>query len=170
MRQYSYENPIFATIKEPAKRVVGAYQNAARFLDTVQEWTYIETGAIHTAKVLHNLAHEMPKRFDAFGDMLHERHLMVLYPATPELTEDIEDLDKVFDIALGSLEEIQEALEEFRSLTDNGTLRPMALTTENFMVQNSSDYTRILEMKKMYKSSSSLTSFDNWVKDISEGV
>jgi len=146
---FSYDAPVYKEIKEPARQVVEAYQNAARFLDTLQEWVYIETGMVHTARKLHVLAHEMPKRFDVFGDILHERHLMVMYPPTPELTEDIADMNRVFEIAIGILDEIQNALEKFRTAADNPMLRPMALKTEELMMQNSFEYTQILEMWKM---------------------
>ena len=86
---YNWDSQMFAALREPARNVVAAYQQAARFLDTVQETVYIEHGLVHTARMIHDLAHEMPKRFDVFGDMLHERHLMTEYPATPELTERI---------------------------------------------------------------------------------
>lgn len=166
---FSYDNPVYKEIKEPARRVVEAYQNAARFLDTLQEWVYIETGMVHTARKFHLLAHEMPKRFDVFGDILHERHLMVVYPPTPELAEDIPDMNRVFEIAIGTLDEIQDALEKFRTAADNPNLRPMALKTEDLMMQNSHEYTQILEMWKMYENLSSYTSYDSWVKRLMEG-
>lgn len=160
---YGYGNPVFQPLREPARGVVARYQDAARFLDTVQEWVYIEMGLPHTARMIHNLAHEMPRRFDVFGGMLHERHLMVEYPATPELAEDILDMDDAFRIVTGVLENIQDALETFREQTDNGAFRPMALKAEELMAQNSADYTRFLEAWKMWDSGVSRSSFDNWV-------
>ena len=159
---YNYDSEPYAALRDPARNVVAAYQQAARFLDTVQESVYIEHGLVHTARVLHNLAHEMPKRFDEFGDMLHERHLMTEYPATPELTERVEDMDKAFEIVIAVLDDIQAALESFREVTDNATFRPMALKAEELMLQNSRDYTRILDMWAMWDKSDSATSFDNW--------
>lgn len=159
---YNYDASPWDALREPARQVVAAYQQAARFLDTVQESVYIEHGLVHTARILHNLAHEMPKRFDVFADMLHERHLMAEYPATPELTERVEDMDKAFEIVIAALDDIQAALEAFRSVTDNGTLRPMALKAEELMTQNSRDYTNVLNMWAMWDESESKTSFDNW--------
>ena len=159
---YNYDTAPYDALREPARRVVAAYQQAARFLDTVQESVYIEHGMVHTARILHNLAHEMPKRFDEFGDMLHERHLMAEYPATPELTERVEDMDKAFEIAIAVLDDVQKALETFRMVTDNAEFRPMALKAEELMAQNSRDYTRILDMWSMWDTGVSKTSFDNW--------
>ena len=75
--QYTYKNTEYEAIRDPARGVVAAYQDAARFLDTIKEWVYIETGMIHTSEFIHRMAHEMPKRFDRFGDILHERHLSI---------------------------------------------------------------------------------------------
>lgn len=161
---YNYDNERFSPLRDPARDVVAAYQTAARFLDTVQESLLIEHGLAFTADIIHNLAHEMPKRFDRFGDMLHERHLMVEYPATPELAERIDAPEKAFEIVIGVLDEIQEALEKFRMVTDNAQFRPMALQAEEMMLQNSSDYTLILEMWVMWDESTSKTSFDSWAK------
>lgn len=159
---YNYDASPWDVLREPARQVVAAYQQAARFLDTVQESVYIEHGLVNTARILHNLAHEMPKCFDVFADMLHERHLMAEYPATPELTERVEDMDKAFEIVIAVLDDIQTALEAFRSATDNGTLRPMALKAEELMMQNSRDYTNVLNLWAMWDESESKTSFDSW--------
>lgn len=161
---YNYDNAVFAPVRDPARDVVAAYQTAARFADTVQESLRIEHGMVFTADIIHELAHEMPKRFDQFGDMLHERHLMVEYPATPELVERIEAPEKAFEIIIGVLDEIQEALERFRKATDSAILRPMSLFAEELMLKNSRDYTLILELWTMWDDSTSKTSFDSWAK------
>lgn len=168
---YGWEKPLYAPLRDKARDVVGAYQNAARHLDALQEFVYIEIGLVHTARVIHNLAHEMPKRFDAFGEMLHENHLMTEYPATPEYPHLYEDMDAVFDNVMGVLDEIQMALYAFRAAAeeDPRTL-PMGLVAEELMVQNSQSRTRIAEMWAMYDDEGvSATSFDNWVKDLGEG-
>ena len=163
---YNYDTSPYDVLREPARQVVAAYQQAARFLDTVQESVYIEHGLVHTARILHDLAHKMPKRFDKFGEMLHERHLMTEYPATPELTERVEDMDTAFEIVIAVLDDIQTALENFRTVTDNAALRPMALKSEELMLQNSKDYTLILDMWAMWDMSESKTSFDNWAQHL----
>ena len=160
---FTYDNAKYAPLRAPARGVVDAYQRAARFLDTVKESLYIEHGLKHTSQMVHNLAHEMPKRFDAFGDLLHERHLMVEYPATPELTERIENVEKAFEIIISVLDEIQEALSKFHAETDNADFKPMALAAEELMLENSRDYTRMLEAWTMYGQATSHSSYDSWV-------
>ena len=91
---FGYHNKRFAALKEPARAVVDAAQRVNRFLDTVQEWFYIEAAMPFTSEFFHKISHQYPKIFDAFVEMLHERYLMGFYPATPELTENIENADK----------------------------------------------------------------------------
>lgn len=163
---FDYQNPKFAALKEPARAVVDAAQRVNRFLDTVQEWFYIEAAMPFTSEFFHKISHQYPKIFDAFVEMLHERHLMGFYPATPELTEDIENADKAFEIAIGVLDEFHEALEGFHAATDNAQFRPMALRTEEFMLQNSGYYTKILQAWEMWDQSNSTSSFDNWMRNL----
>ncbi len=169
--RYGWEKPLYAGLRDKARAVVGAYQNAARHLDALQEFVYIEIGLVHTAHKIHNLAHEMPKRFDAFGEMLHENHLMTEYPATPEFQNMYEDMDEVFDCIAGVLDEIQMALYAFREEAEkDARLLPMALVAEDLMVENSQSRTLFNEMWAMYDDTTvSATSFDNWVKDLDDG-
>ncbi|MEG1757805.1 MAG: hypothetical protein RR235_05025 [Oscillospiraceae bacterium] len=162
---FGYSNRIYAPLKEPARRVVEAFQNAARFLDTVQESVYIDAGMPCTSRVIHRLAHDMPKRFDVLGDALHERRLKVEYPPTPELTEPIEDIDKALEIVTGTLDEIHEALEAFRFIADRAEFRPFALKADELIAQNSAEYTRILQLWAMWDScgKANAAAYDSWV-------
>lgn len=150
--------------------MIAAYQDAARQLDALQEFVYIEAGLPHTARLIHNLAHEMPKRFDAFADMLHEQHLMAEYPQTPEFPSEYRDMDEVFERLLRALDKVQEALASFHKEVEDRMLTPMALLSEELMLQNSRSRTRFLEMWAMYDDPSvSASSFDNWALHLPEG-
>lgn len=166
--EMSYKKPEYSMLRDPARGVVAAYQDAARFLDTIKEWVYIEKGMIHTSDFIHNMAHEMPKRFDQFGDILHERHLSIEYPATNELTEEITDMDQVFEFIVSILDNIQEALDQFHQVTDKGRFKPMALAVEELMVENSKEYTKVLQAWSMWSQGVGESSFDNWMLHISE--
>lgn len=169
--KYGFDKPEFAALREPSRAVIAAYQTANRFMDTTQEYTLIELGMPYLAEALHRMAHEFPKRFDAFGEMLHERHLMAEYPATEELDwqEELHDVDDVFEMCIRILENIGEALENFRTVTDNGVFRAMSLFAENLISENSRDYTKILAAWKRWdEDGGSRTSFDAWCKHFFE--
>lgn len=160
---YSYNNPIFAPLKEPATAVVGAAQKVNRYLDTIQEWFWM-IGAKNTSAYIHSVAHKYPALFDEFVDMLHERHLHGIYPATEQMTREIADCGEAFAIAIEVLDELNDALEAFRTVTDNGKFRPMCLKTEELMLKNSAEYTKILEIWEMVNDADDCAAFDTWVK------
>lgn len=164
---YSYDNPMFSLLRDPARGVIAAYQNANRYFDTIQEFCLIEEGMPNLAAAIHRQAHLFPGRFDDFANMLHERHLMAEYPETPEMDwkTELGGIDDVFRCIMSAFEEIQEALEGFRAATDNANFRPMALKAEELMTQNSADYTRFLDMWARWDNDGgSKTSFDSWVR------
>lgn len=168
---YNLENKEFSELKEPSKAVNRAYLDGNRFLDTTKEYVYIEQGLINVSEVIHNQAHKCLELLDAFGDLLHERHLMQIYPETPELDykNELSDLDSVFEFVIRVLDNIQSALEEFHKACDNIKFRPMALKIEELMLENSKDYTKILEMwQRWNEDGGNMTSFDNWCKRYSE--
>lgn len=165
---YGYGNPFYAPIRDPARAVIAAYQTANRFLDTAQEYAYIEEGMPNLAAAIHRQAHKYPLRFDDFADMLHERHLMAEYPATPELDwrEELKSVNDVFALVLRVMDSIHEALEGFRNATDNGGFREMALKAEELMLQNSQDCTKFLEAWARWDTDGgSKTSFDSWCRE-----
>lgn len=168
--RFGYDNPLYAPLRDPARAVVEAYQNANRFFDTTQEYVYIEHGLVHFAHLIHNHAHAFPQLFDLFGDILHERHLMIEYPATPELDwrAELIDIDSVFELIIRVLDSIQFALGEFHAVTDTPELKPMALAVEELMTINSATYTKFLEMWKMYEHIGSYTSFDSWCEELAD--
>lgn len=169
---FNFDNPKFAKLRNPARAVIGKYQEANRFFDSIQEYVLIEEGMVFLSKAIHEQAHKFPQRFDKFADMLHERHLAAEYPDTPELNvrEELKSLDDAFSLIIKIFDNVQEALEEMRAATDNAEFRPMALFVEELMQENSADYTKFLEVWTMYDKldiqggTDNLCSFDNWCK------
>lgn len=166
---FNFDNPKYAPLREPSRAVIKAYQDANRYFDTTQEYVYIEQGMVFLSKIIHSQAHEFPKRFDAFVEMLHERHLMGEYPATDELDwrSELENIDDVFELLIRVLDNIHDALESFRKVTDNAEFRPMALYAEELMLENSRTYTKFLMLWARWdENAGSKTSFDSWCQKI----
>ena len=67
---FNFDNPIYAPLRNPSREVIKAYQDANRYFDTTQEYVYIEQGMKYLSKIIHEQAHEFPKRIDSFIDML----------------------------------------------------------------------------------------------------
>lgn len=166
---FGWEKPKYIGLRDPTRNVIRSYQNANRFYDSAQEYVYIEQGMVFLSKFIHKRAHEFPKKFDAFIEMLHEHHLMGEYPATPELDwkAELTDIDDVFALLIKISDDIQEALEEFHKAAEKPGLRPMALFSEELMLQNSKERTEILALWKRWDTyAGSKTSFDSWVQKI----
>lgn len=165
---FNFDNPKYAVLRNASRNVIKAYQDANRWMDTTQEYVYIEQGMPNFARIIHNQAHEYPKLFDEFVDMLHERHLMGEYPATEELNwrEELKSVEDVFGLIIRIFEHINEALEDFHKATDNAEFRAMALKTEEFMLKNSQTYTVFLELANRWDDDrGSKTSFDSWCEE-----
>lgn len=166
--KFTYDNATFATLREAARDVSRAYSDVNKWLDTLKEYVYIEKGMSNLSDFIHNSAHVQLQRLDVFGDLLHERHLMQEYPTTNEVDIFAEmgdgDLDRVFEFVARCYGHIDEALESFHAQTDNAYFRAMALKTEELMLANSQDYTKVLDLWQRWDNDGgSLTTFDNYV-------
>ena len=166
---YGYENAKYAMLKQPSIDVTSAFGRANHFLDTIQEGVYIEAAMPYTSRYIHNVAHKMLKWLDDFSDILHERHLMTIYPPVPQLDEDVRDMNRVFEIVIQIFDEVQEALESFHSACETSAMRPLAIKTENLMMDVSAEYTNILAMANMWERGVSHSSYDNWVLHLMTG-
>ena len=164
---FNFDNEKYSRLRDSSIAVSKAYLDCNRFLDSCKEFVYIEEGMTNLSNVIHLQAHKALERLDDFGDLLHERHLMQIYPETPMLDwrAEFKNLNDVFEFVIRTLENIQEALERFHETTDNATFRAMALKSEELMLDNSGDYTKFLEIGFRWQNDGgSKTSFDNWCK------
>lgn len=167
---FNYENSMFSPLRDAARKVTGAMQQANRSLDTLKEIVLIEMGLVHTSDAIHKLAHKQPAYFDQIGDLLHQRHLMQEYPATEEYKNRPDDMDGVFEEIMRILRENDEALRDFIKVCDENAQYALARQAETIQIENSEDCTKFLMAWQMFdEGSSSATSFDNWVKHLFDG-
>ena len=148
--RFDFENGALAAVRDAAKDVTGAYQDAARGLDTLKEWVLIEFGMPKTADAIHKLAHLQPQRFDVVGDLLHQRHILQVYPATAEYDGRPDDLDGVFESVIDMLQKIEDALRKCVEVCDENGLYPLGRGFENLQMENSSSYEKFLYAWQMY--------------------
>ncbi len=162
---YNYNTPRFQPLREPLRRVMTAYGEAERHFALIKEITWAEFGLKSLTNYIHSLEHIQPDAVDKFKAIMAEIGLMVEYPAVEELVEDFPDLDKVFEVCVGIIDETDEALREFITLIDtqHREFSALARKMENLQMQNSSERSFLLEAWSMADNSSSYSSFDNWV-------
>lgn len=157
-----------SNVLEAADRLNNAYLFANRALDTVKEAIWIDFGLPFTSRFIHELAHANLERLDEFGDVLHENHLKQSYPPTSALDENIDSMDKAFEIVVTIIDEVDAALGRFIEACSGGRLNAMALAAENLQMKNSADRTKVLQAWQMWDANVSATSFDNWVAHLTE--
>ncbi len=167
---FNYENYMFSPLRDAARKVTAAMQQANRSLDALKEYVLIEIGLVHTSDAIHELAHKQPGYFDQIGDLLHQRHLMQEYPATEEYTKRPKDMDEVFEEIMRLLRENDEALRDFIKVCDENAQYALARQAETIQIENSEDCTKFLAAWSMYDSTdASATSFDNWILHLFDG-
>lgn len=167
---FNYENSMFSPLRDAARKVTAAMQNANRGLDALKEWVLIEMGLVHTSDAIHAVAHKQPAYFDTIGDILHQRHLMQEYPATEEYTMRPDDMDGVFEEIMRLLRENDEALKDFIRVCDENAQYALARQAETIQIENSEDCTKFLMAWQMYDmTDASATSYDNWILHLFEG-
>lgn len=166
---YNYENEQFFSLRDAARAVTGAFGAQNKWLDTMQEWLFIEWGMKHTSDIIHGIAHRALVYLDEFSDILHERHLMTEYPATPELDEQFRDPSEIFEAVITALDKTGEALKQFRDAANGAGLAPLAIATETLMAKVSGEQSNVLALWQMWERGVSATSFDNWALHLKEG-
>ena len=165
----NFETGALAAVRDAAREATGAYQDAARALDTLKEHVLIVLGMPQTAEVIHRLAHTMPVQFDKIGDLLHQRHIEQIYPATEEYRQRPENLDDVFEEVIGLLERIEKALRRCVEESDRNGLYPLGRGFENLQMENSEQYEKFLYAWQMYSEHEmSATSFEGWIEEVFE--
>lgn len=162
---YNYDNPKFAGLRDPMRRVMTAYGEAERYFALIKEITWAEFGMKALTNYIHALEHIQPDAVDGFKAIMAEQGLMVEYPSISELAEDFPDLDRVFEVCVGIIDETDAALRNFIRIIDaeHSEISALARKMENLQMQNSAERSFLLEAWSMWDNNPSYTSFDNWM-------
>lgn len=166
--EHNYLTAPYSQIRDAARGVTGALGAQNKWLDTIQEWLFIEAGLRHVSDIIHGIAHRALVYVDDFSDILHERHLETEYPATPELGEKPRDVGDAMETVCTILEQTEKALVAFRNETA-GSLPGMSLKSEDLIMKVSAEQTVVLAMWQMWDKGVSASSFDNWALHYKEG-
>ena len=160
---YNYKNPKYAKLKEPMRNLIGAWGDAEKWFATLKEWPLIEAGMPSLSDAIHKLEHVQPERIDAFAHAYRPWHLELIYPATDELVEEIGDLDHFFEICVGIVDHVDEALMNMIKVTSGGEFNSLALSCENLQIENQQDKEKLLQAWEMWDNGVSPSSYDKWI-------
>lgn len=161
--QYSYQNTLYAPIKEPATRVSDACLFGNRVGDTIKEIIRTRLHMTHTSDFFHGIAHNCLAYLDTFADILHSANLAQEYPPTSALGEEIEDLDKAFYVFTETLNDLKLAFYDFISVTDTRELKAMSIKAEDILEDIDDDFAKLITAWNQWKCDGSAMSFDKWV-------
>lgn len=146
-----------------ATAVMAAYQNANKWLDIIKETLLMDQGCVFFSNYVHNLAHTMPVRFDAFGDILHTVDMKIPYPATAYIDSEPADIPQAFDKICSILDAICDSLDKFVEFANANHMRAAAISTESLMSDIANEYTALKRMRRAYDISGDVIKFDKWV-------
>jgi hypothetical protein len=163
---YNYDNPKFKPLREPMREVMTAYGEAERFFALIKEITWYRFGMKSLTDYIHALEHIQPDEVDTFKDIFAENGLSVEYPPIGELTEELNNLDRVFEVCVGIIDQTDLSLNNIIIEIDTEVpeLSAMARSIETLLMRNSKNRTFLLEAWAMWDTEPSYTSFDNWVE------
>lgn len=166
-REYAnWENPKFAPLMGPVRRVMEAYGNAEKWFADIKDRVLCDMGMVFLSDAIHRLEHKQPERVDAFADIPHDYHLRLPYPGTPELDEDFnDDLDRVFEVCVAIVDAVDGALGDFIRVTADGEFNALSLKAEELQLQNTGDRQKLLSAWSMWDNGGmSRASFDSWCR------
>ena len=166
-REYAnWENPKFAPLMGPVRRVMEAYGNAEKWFADIKDRVLCDMGMVFLSDAIHRLEHKQPERVDAFAEIPHDYHLRLPYPGTPELDEDFnDDLDRVFEVCVTIVDAVDGALGDFIRVTADGEFNALSLKAEELQLQNTGDRQKLLSAWSMWDNGGmSRASFDNWCR------
>lgn len=168
-REYAnWENPKFAPLMEPVRRVMEAYGNAEKWFADIKDRVLCDMGMVFLSDAIHRLEHKQPERIDAFADIPHDYHLRLPYPGTPELDEDFnDDLDRVFEVCVTIVDAVDGALGDFIRVTADGEFNALSLKAEELQLQNTGDRQKLLDAWTMLDNGGmSRATFDSWCRKL----
>lgn len=132
--------------------VVGTMQDARIALDVIQDAIKIDMGAEITSSIFHRQAHNYPKLFDKFSDILKMQMLNTVYPGTSEYTATIETLDDAINQTLELMEKVDIALSKF--IKHGGQFaysEAMASGAKKLLRKHGESRTPFLELRIMWR-------------------
>lgn len=155
----------FPTLRASSRNATAAMLRAMRFMDSCKECVLILEGMPLTAAQIHKQAHVYGEMWDQFGDILHQRHFLQEFPATPELDE-APDLTRALEIVLWCMDEIDKALVAFIRACDEAGMYPLARAAEGIQMENSIYRTLWLQAAKMWDLNKDKLSYEKWIEEL----
>ena len=168
MREFrgAYRNERYAGLYEPMRRAMAAMGKAMWWFAALKEQTWYQGYAGVTAAI-HALEHKQPEYIDELKDIMAKLGLPLSYPPIPELDMEYPGLSGTFDMCIGLLDEVNDALSGIVEVCDTANDEPLARYAENVQMENFQDRQWLVEANTMAENGDgSTTSYDSWFVNI----
>lgn len=160
---FTYDNPIYAELRDVSRRVSNACLSGNRTGDAIKEKVRLFLHMTHTSDFIHEIAHKCLEYLDEFADILHSANLEQEYPDTRAFTERIETVDDAFDKFYGALTAIKTELYAFIEKADNSANKAMSIKAEDILEDVDDDIAKVVAAWNQWHCDGSEMSFDKWV-------
>lgn len=144
-------------------KVMEAYQNANKWLDSIKEVLLMDLGCVFFSNYVHELAHTMPARFDKFGDILHMADMKVPYPATGAIPNSPTNISESFRMIYEILNIISTSLRGCIKAAQDSDHHAIACAVEELLLDIEKENTHIHRMRRVFDSCGDALKFDTWV-------
>lgn len=153
-KQYAERYDVMANA---LRDLMGDLGRAEKWLADIKDRVLIDFGMPFLSDVIHKMEHVMPEYVDELGDVVHQYHIVLPYPATPEFDIDLnDDLNRVIETCVALLDDNEQ---RFKELID--VLPPAgAIQVENIMAKNSENRALLLTIWQMLENAGSRVTLD----------
>lgn len=134
----------------------------------IKEIVWYQWGYANITKAIHGLEHVYGEYIDSFKEVLAQLGLPLVYPAIPEFSKDIPDLETAFSVCIDLIDYVNEALSEFIEVSDRGRLEPLARRAENIQMENFAPRSWLIQATVMAANGNSASSIDSWMEELLE--
>lgn len=170
MRNFTEAFNAHPQMYECVRDVMGAMGKAMWHFAQIKEIIWYEVGYEHVKEFFHRMEHSYGEHIDKFKELLAQVGLPLIYPNISGLGMENHTLSDCFDIGIGLIDEVNNALSTTVEVMDMGNYEPLARQVENIQMANFKPRAIMLQARTMAENGGgSATSFDNWFEDMVEG-
>lgn len=166
MKKYNaaYGDSRYAPLYTPMRAVVEAMGTAMWHFAQIKEITWYGWGYEGITEGIHRLEHVYGEYIDDFKKLLAQVGMPLSYPEILEFRKNPQNLEEIFDLCMGLIDRVNDALSEFVETADCCGLEPLARQAENIQMENFRPRAWLCQARTMAENGSSAASIDSWVR------
>lgn len=170
MRNFIEAFSAYPQMYECVRNMMASMGKAMWHFAQLKEIIWYEVGYEHVKEFFHQMEHSYGDHIDALKQLLAQAGLPLIYPDIRGLGMENRSLRECFDIGIGLIDEVNDALSIAVEIMDINGYEPLARQVENIQMSNFKPRAVMLQARTMAEyGGGSATSFDGWFEDLMEG-